>query len=1019
MQYSGTLDLKTELPKYGLTESNIRLFDAPESPDLLDYLDLTKPQEQRKRKELLPDGVAESQGRPLLFFVNESRLSIPPKEKEAKFRQLRRILACRGDRTYLARVRPGELSVIPVSLSDITPEWKLYHASSGEAITFFSRLAQGQFDGEGEPDEADFVFKEMFNLLKEGADRLVDLIGPANVLSLLGRALFFRFLCDRNIITEQDKKRIALRASSLLSCFDNAENAYDTNQWLDRTFNGDFLPLEDGGSRAFFDNIAKNSSGSVFFNLKAIVRGLKPIGTEAYQMKLNWGNFDFAHVPVGLLSQVYEAFCWKWEHRSAKETSVYYTPRRIAQILVDEAFDGISKPHEVRVLDPACGAGVFLVLAFRRLYRERWKATERPNTKAIRDILDNQLSGFDISSSALKLTALALYLTAIELDPKPIPPEKLRFSELNGNVLFNHRRQNGDPADGPVIGSLGKHVGSRFDGQFDLVLSNPPWTSLSKEHHLLAAEYTSISQAIIQRKDEVMMAHDYQNPDFAPDLPILWKSTEWCKPGGRIAMALPARILFKQEDIPSRARETMFRLIEVTGIINGSNLSDTEVWPEMSQPFLLFFARNNRPKDSYVIRFITPQYDKVLNRKGEVRIDSKSAQSVEVAATFDEPWLWKAITIGTSLDIEIIRKIKSAKGRPLDKYWKQDLGLVNGNGYQVAEGQIQKDATFLLDLPDLNSTKKFKFEVYPNQLQSFKHRNLRTLVRPRRKEIYAAPLVLVNGTPGEHREEGRALLSFTDIAYNENFFGYSGAGHTNGELLVRYLHLFVHSLIWIHYALLTSAKFGAERRKVYKSDIDCYPIIGIERLSTKQRDKIRTLSNRLINDDMEVFYDIDDFFGSLYGLDKLDREVIKDTLDVSLPYSESRVRACNAPTVAEIETFRQRLDMVIRPFFKVLGKDPQVIVWKPDDTFLQKEAPFGIVLIGERGRATTEPDALFRDVILRLADDTGTTRIIQQIEDGLLVGILRQYRYWTPSRARLLGAEIVRQHMGIFEGLRS
>ena len=80
-------------------------------------------------------------------------------------------------------------------------------------------------------------------------------------------------------------------------------------------------------------------------------------------------------MPVGLLSQVYEAFCWKWEYRSARETSVHYTPRRIAATLVDEAFDGLPDAHEARVLDPACGAGVFLVLAFRRLYRERWKAT--------------------------------------------------------------------------------------------------------------------------------------------------------------------------------------------------------------------------------------------------------------------------------------------------------------------------------------------------------------------------------------------------------------------------------------------------------------------------------------------------------------------------------------------------------------------------------------------------------------------------------------------------------------------
>ncbi|MHB9027484.1 MAG: HsdM family class I SAM-dependent methyltransferase [Candidatus Latescibacterota bacterium] len=505
------------------------------------------------------------------------------------------------------------------------------------------------------------MFKEMRNLLNCGIDRISHQLGWKNVLSLVGRALFFRFLSDRDVVTEHDRKRIAPQASELLACFDNAENTYSTCQWLDRTFNGDFLPLENGGSRAFFEDM----DNSVFYHLRAIIRGEKPVGAEDYQTRLNlkWCDFDFAHIPVGLLSQVYEAFCWRWEHRSAKENSVHYTPRRIAATLVDEAFDNLPDSHRARVLDPACGAGVFLVLAFRRLYRERWHAMdERPDTNAIREILENQLAGFEISDSALKLTALSLYLTAIELDPEPIPPEKLRFNVLNNRILFNHRLEK---SDGPVKGSLNPDIGDRFDRQFDLVLSNPPWTSLSQKHKKLSDEYIKVSKAVIERKGETGLAHNYWNLDFAPDMPFLWKATEWCKDRGRIAMALPARILLKQEDIPRRARETIFQLIEVTGIINGSNLSDTEVWPEMNEPFMLLFARNQRPGDGHLIRFITPQYDKALNRKGEIRIDSKSVQPVEMEATFDESWLWKALSIGTPLDVEVVRRIKSASGRPL------------------------------------------------------------------------------------------------------------------------------------------------------------------------------------------------------------------------------------------------------------------------------------------------------------------------------------------------------------------
>jgi len=795
----------------------------------------------------------------------------------------------------------------------------------------------------------------------------------------------------------------------LLDCFANSENLQATSQWLDRTFNGDFLPLYDEDNSDFFVKIT--NSDSIFFHLQAIAQRFKPIGKEAYQAK--WSNFDFKHVPVGLLSQVYEAFSWKWENRNAKETSIYYTPRKIAQILVDEAFAGIPKVDEARVLDPACGAGVFLVLAFRRLYRERWgKTAERPDTKAIREILDNQLSGFDISNSALKLAALALYLTAIELDPKPIPPEKLKFNQLNGKVLFNHRLQDNDPVDGPVIGSLGEHVGNRFDRQYDLVLSNPPWTSLSEKYRSIAAEYTVVSKAIIERKGEIAMAKAYQNTDYAPDIPILWKSTEWCKPGGRIAMALPTRLLFKQEDLPSRARETLFRLVEITGIINGSNLSDTEVWPKMSQPFMLFFARNRRPKDSHVIHFITPHYDKMLNCKGEVRIDSKSAQPVEIAATFDEPWLWKALTIGTTLDIEVIRRVKSVDGRRLSEYWKDDLGLTSSTGYILSPEQEQYEAEFLTDLPNLTTKYKGRFSIDTSKLNTF---GRKTAHRPREPKCYQSPLVLIKQSPGFSREHCWAFLSLNDIAFSSEFFGYSSASHPYGVLLAKYLFLFCHSLIWIHYVLMTAPVFGAERRRIYKTDLDECPIIPFDRLNEEQRHKVAMLSQRLLNCDINVMSEIDAFFGSLYGLDELDLEVIRDTLDVCLPYAKSRERACNIPTSTEVETFRQRLESVIRPFFRILGKEPQVIVWKPNDNFLQKRAPFGIVLIGERGSAPSKPDILFHDLALRLAEDTGTTRIIQYLESGLLVGILKQYRYWTPSRARLLGAEIVRQHMGIFE----
>jgi hypothetical protein len=1004
------MNLTAELQKYGISSKSVRTF-ASAGPDLLDYLDLI---ESRQPDKPLPDGVAESQGRPLLFFVDESHLALTAGEQDNKLKKLRRALACRGERAYLARVLPGELKVVPVSLEDKMPDWKRYQAGSGDAQTFFSRLVLGQYDGRGEPP-SDHVFKEVFDLLKVGADRLARRIERSDVLSLVGRALFLRFLRDRQVITERDTKDIAPKAKSLGACFDTIEHAVSTCNWLSQTFNGDFLPLSDGGGHEFFREAAKKTKDEVFSVLGAILRGEKPVGPSAYQLRLNWGDFDFAHIPIGLLSEVYEKFVWTWEGREARKTSVYYTPRNIAATLVEEAFEKLPDAHEAQVLDPACGAGVFLVLAFRRLYRERWKATgHRPDTRAIRGILENQLKGFDISPSALRLAALSLYLTAIELDPEPVPPRKLRFNALQRTVLFNCRRPD-DPEEGVSIGSLGTHMDAKFDGMFDLVLSNPPWTSLEKNETgtRVADEFTKISQRVIEHRGGRLLADPYQNPDNAPDLPFVWKSTEWCRVGGRIAMALPARILLKQETVPVRARNTLLELLEVTGIVNGSNLSDTNVWPEMNQPFMLMFARNRPPKPGHVVRFITPYYDTTLNERGEVRIDSKSVEPIEPEAAREIPWIWKALAVGTSLDVDVIRKLSAAGGRPFKVYWETDLGLTSGNGYQIKpEQEPQLDASFLQHLPDLNDTGLFDFVVESTQLRKFAHA---TAYRPRSLDLYRAPLALVKESPGTERENGWALLSHDDVAFNQSFHGYSGWGHPEADLLVRYSHLFVHSLLWMHYALLTSPKFGAERRTVYKSDLDDFPIVPFDQLSEKQKRQVSLLSGRLERSDKTVFPEIDAFFGDLYHLNTLDVEVIEDTLSVCMPYKASRDRACRRPDLAERQTFCQSLESLLSPFFKAVGAKVAVKLERPVDGYLDSLSPFSVIDIGVREPQVVPPgDSVVRKV-LRLATETGATRFIQEHEGGLIVGILNQYRYWTRSRARLLAAEILRRHTAVFE----
>ncbi len=503
--------IPAEVVGCGVPTGSVRLFRSKPERELLNYLDLC-PAPGDQRTNVLLNGVAESRERPLLYFITNNRLSADPTRQDDQLSRLRRTLGSRGERAFLAVVEPGLVRVIPVSLDSRTQHWKEFHPDTPEARGLFARMALGEYEAKGAPAQADYVYEAMFKLLTEVAKNIIAKsarIERRDVLSLVGRALFLRFLSDRGVVTAENLNDIAPGARRLDECFADSAKAADTCRWLDDTFNGDFLPLSEAGSRVWFQRVAPAGS-DVFKDLRAILRNEEPAG-GGYQQRLqmDWTMFDFAHVPVGLLSQVYEGFVWEWEPKEAGETSIHYTPRRIAEYLVDDAFDGMHRAGKARVLDPACGAGIFLVLAFRRLYRERWKATgQRPERPVIREILSKQLRGFDINESALRLAALSLYLTAIELDPKPTPPAALRFKNLRDKVLFNCRR-NEDPKKGPVAGSLDARMLAGHRGRYQMVIGNPPWTSLDESQTKLATTFDGIGREVLAERKLTGLAADF------------------------------------------------------------------------------------------------------------------------------------------------------------------------------------------------------------------------------------------------------------------------------------------------------------------------------------------------------------------------------------------------------------------------------------------------------------------------------------------------------------------------------
>lgn len=108
---------------------------------------------------------------------------------------------------------------------------------------------------------------------------------------------------------------------------------------------------------------------------------------------------------------------------------------------------------DIKVLDPACGSGHFLVYAFNILYRMYLEDQPKtPRSEIPRLILENNLYGIDVDLRAVQLAALSLYLKAKEYN------REIKIERMN-LVCADVRITNGD---------MQKKFISRFEHDVDL-----------------------------------------------------------------------------------------------------------------------------------------------------------------------------------------------------------------------------------------------------------------------------------------------------------------------------------------------------------------------------------------------------------------------------------------------------------------------------------------------------------------------------------------------------------------------
>jgi hypothetical protein len=406
---------------------------------------------------------------------------------------------------------------------------KLYHYSEyiekwDEIAAIFSREAvlQGAFDQYAEEQkgrkgttEVDDAFLQEIERWRDMLARNIALRNPQlirherdlnyAVQMTIDRIIFLRICEDRSIEPDEQLREISKAKNiyaELLALFKRADTKYNSGLFH---LAGDSITLD-----LQMDNKI----------LKEILDGL-------YYPK---SPYAFAYISADILGQVYEQFLGKVIRLTAghqakveekpevrKAGGVYYTPRYIVDYIVKNTVGALlagktaKEAAKLKILDPACGSGSFLLGAYEFLldWHVNWYTQNEPekwakgNAPAIfqaakgewklttaekkRILLDN-IFGVDIDAQAVEVTKLSLLLKVLEGESGQLGLGLERvLPDLGSNIQCGNSLIGPDYYEGQMFPDQEEQYRvNAFNwqaafpqvftaGGFDAVIGNPPY----------------------------------------------------------------------------------------------------------------------------------------------------------------------------------------------------------------------------------------------------------------------------------------------------------------------------------------------------------------------------------------------------------------------------------------------------------------------------------------------------------------------------------------------------------------
>lgn len=213
---------------------------------------------------------------------------------------------------------------------------------------------------------------------------------------------------------------------------------------------------------------------------------------------------------------------------------------------------------ELKVVDPACGSGAFLIQAFIYLYDQRqWIAKELERVtgsvvwfdthQTMRSVLSENLYGVDINAESVELTRLALWLhTALPDRPLTSLDQNIRCgNSLIGHDFYSQRGVNPallDEDERERVNTFDweeafPEVFERENAGFDCVIGNPPYVTY--KHFRRVQEDASDYLIKARRENGSPFYESTQSNSFDMYLPFIERGIELLNRDGKMGYIAP------------------------------------------------------------------------------------------------------------------------------------------------------------------------------------------------------------------------------------------------------------------------------------------------------------------------------------------------------------------------------------------------------------------------------------------------------------------------------------------------